>query len=106
MFKLIFAGFATVQSKATKIVAVGDSITEGTCSSDESTHSWPAQLHDILNDEDGYTVQNLGVGGRCMMKNSDWPYWNEQAYQDALNSEADIIILMLGTNDAKSSQWN
>ena len=29
MLKLIFALFATVQSKATKIVAVGDSITEG-----------------------------------------------------------------------------
>ena len=80
MFKLIFAGFATVQSKATKIVAVGDSITEGFCSSDESTHSWPAQLHDILNDENKYTVQNLGVSGRTMMKNGDFPYWNEQAY--------------------------
>ena len=40
------------------------------------------------------------------MKNGDFPYWNEQAYQDALNSEADILILMLGTNDAKNFQWN
>ena len=107
MFKLIFAGLATVLSKATKIVAVGDSITEGQGSSDESTHSWPAQLHDILKDEDKYTVQNLGVRNSTMIKNSgDWSYWNKQAYQDALNSEADIIILMLGSNDAKSSQWN
>jgi acyl-CoA thioesterase I len=101
MFKLISLGFATVEALPTKIVAVGDSITEGACSSDEGTHSWPAQLHNILNDEDKYTVKNLGVSGRTMMKNGDFPYWNEQAYQDALNSEADILILMLGTNDSK-----
>ena len=96
----------TKNAKPKKIVAVGDSITEGVCSSDEATHSWPSQLNDIFNDQDSYSVQNLGVSGRTMMKNGDYPYWNETAYQDALNSEADIMILMLGTNDAKTFQWN
>ena len=59
----------------------------------------------MIND-DNYIVQNLGLGGRTMMKTGDAPYWNEQYYQDALNSEADIIILMLGTNDSKYYQWN
>ena len=40
------------------------------------------------------------------MKTGDYPYWDEQAYQDALDSEADIILLMLGTNDSKYFQWN
>ena len=41
-----------------------------------------------------------------MMKNGDLPYWNEQFYQDALDSNADIIIIMLGTNDSKTFNWN
>ena len=77
MFKSISLGVASVAAKPTKIIAVGDSITEGICSSHEATHSWPAQLKDILNDEEKFTFTNLGVSGRTMMKNGDWPYWNE-----------------------------
>ena len=61
---------------------------------------------DMLKDETKFEVINLGVSGRTMMKTGDFPYWNEQAYQDALNSEADIVIMMLGTNDSKIFQWN
>ena len=50
---------------------------------------------------DRYEVINLGLNGWTMMKKGDFPYLNEQFYQDALNSDADIIILMLGTNDSK-----
>ena len=39
----LFALIASVATK-TKIAAVGDSITEGVCSSDESKHSYPVQL--------------------------------------------------------------
>ena len=41
-----------------------------------------------------------------MMKNGDYPYWNEQAYQDTLASKANYLVLMLGTNDAKTFQYN
>jgi lysophospholipase L1-like esterase len=79
----------------------------GSCSSDESTKSWPAQLFDMLGqDESQYEVYNYGVSGRTMMKTGDNPYWNEEAYQLALSSDADVIFLMLGTNDAKTYQWN
>ena len=106
MFKFLSLGLATVSTKPMKIIAVGDSITEGAMASDESTHSWPAQLQDILKDKDQYVVENYGVSGRTMMKNGDYPYWNEQKYQDALNSEPDKVLIMLGTNDAKTFQWN
>ena len=55
---------------------------------------------------DTIEVINLGVSGRTMMKNGDYPYWNEPQYQQALNSEADVVVLMLGTNDAKTYQWD
>ena len=85
----------------TRIVAVGDSITEGYCSSDNKKMAWPAQLMDMLWDNDKYEVINLGLGGRTMMKKGDLPYWNEPFYQKALTSEADVVVLMLGTNDSK-----
>ena len=61
----------------TRIVAVGDSITDGYLSSDRKTKSWPAQLMNMLYDTSKYEVINLGIGGRTMMKNGDYPYWNE-----------------------------
>ena len=107
MQKLISFGIAGVAvADPIKILAVGDSITAGDCSSDPDTKSWPAQLTDMLNNEEKYNVTNLGLGGRTMMKTGDSPYWNEPEYQQALNANADMIILMLGTNDAKNYQWN
>ena len=88
------------------IIAVGDSITWGYCASDPSATAWPVQLMNMLHDHSKYLVQNLGVSGRTMMKKGDYPYWNEPQYQTAINSNANIVILMLGTNDAKHYQWN
>ena len=83
-----------------RIVAVGDSITWGCEASDPDTKSWPARLMSMLNDTNKYEVVNLGLSGRTMMKDGNMPYWNEKEYQTALNSNADIVILMLGTNDS------
>lgn len=41
-----------------------------------------------------------------MMKKGDQPYWLEPFYQQALDSEANTIILMFGTNDAKTFNWS
>ena len=49
---------------------------------------------------------NLGSDGSTMMKNGDNSYWKDKHYQDVLNSEADIVIMMFGTNDSKIYQWN
>ena len=63
-----------------RIVAVGDSITEGYCSSYPMTKSYPYQLMNMLEDNNKFEVINLGLGGRTMMKTGDLPYWNEHAY--------------------------
>lgn len=97
---------AAKQEGITRIITVGDSITEGMRSSDEKTKAYPVQLQNMLGDKTKYEVINLGVSGRTMMKMGDYPYWKEQAYQEALKSNADIVILMLGTNDSKTFQWN
>ena len=47
----------------------------------------------MLNDDSKYEILNLGLSGRTMQKNGDVPYWDEDGYQEALNSEPDILIL-------------
>ena len=60
----------------------------------------------MLYDYNKYEVVNLGLGGRTMLKNGSCPYWNEPEFKQVLNSDADKILIMLGTNDAKKIQWN
>ena len=85
---------------------VGDSITWGYGSKNPAQDSWPVQFSRILNNDDKYEVLNLGANGRTMMKTGDYPYWKENDYKIALSSKANYLILMLGTNDAKTYQYN
>lgn len=69
---------------------------------------YPHQLQRMLGT--GYEVTNYGVGGQTMFKPShqvgrESSYWNRVQYQMVLNSSADVIVLMLGTNDAKADRW-
>ena len=41
-----------------------------------------------------------------MLKHGDLPYWNEDEFTDALESNARIVIIKLGTNDSKRYNWN
>ena len=64
--------------KVTRIIAVGDSITQGWLKEGvHSDFSYPTRLREMLNDAKKYEVINLGLGGRTMMRTGDLPYWNE-----------------------------
>lgn len=84
-----------------KVACIGDSITQGSGAADGQ--SYPSQLQDMLGDS--WKVGNFGVSGRTLLKKGDYPYWNEQAYQNALKSNPDVVIIMLGTNDTKPQNW-
>ena len=92
---------------ATKVACVGDSITAGYLSS--CGLNYPNQLQALLGKQ--YAVTNYGVGGKTMLKQAHLPagdhasYWNTRQYAAALNSTSDIVVLMLGTNDAKCERW-
>ena len=93
--------------KATKVACVGDSITAGYLSS--CGLNYPNQLQAALGAQ--YAVTNYGVGGRTMLREAHLPsgdrssYWNTTEYAAALSSDSDIVILMLGTNDAMARRW-
>mmetsp|Transcript_64106 Transcript_64106/g.151687 ORF Transcript_64106/g.151687 Transcript_64106/m.151687 type:complete len:307 (-) Transcript_64106:31-951(-) len=80
------------------IGCVGDSITAGVHSSGP-THTWPAQLQQLLGDK--YKVTNLGACGSTMLKQGNSPYWQRPQYKALTAAKWDIVVIMLGTNDAK-----
>ncbi len=88
--------------KAPVVVAcIGDSITEGSGAGEGQ--SYPSQLQAMLGDK--WKVVNYGLGGRTLLQKGDRPYRAEKAYQDALSSAPDVVIIMLGTNDTKPQNW-
>lgn len=120
---LLPAGFVTVSAAETKtIVCVGDSLTAGSGSSNGQTY--PVQLQNLLGSN--YNVINAGLGGRTMGEYTNGNGEGVQyTYGDDVNGDkkptegeeyygngaalqvtkstiasADIVIIMLGTNDA------
>jgi lysophospholipase L1-like esterase len=81
--------------KALRVACVGDSITEGS--------GYPATLRMLLGTN--YTVGNFGVSGSTVSLKSGKPYMNQTAFQKAKAFQPDIVIIMLGTNDASSAAY-
>lgn len=81
-----------------RVACVGDSITQGVGIQNPQKDGYPAKLQEILGSN--WTVQNFGVGGRTMLRKAD-PF----DHRPALESSPDIVIIALGTNDAKTGVW-
>ena len=66
-------------------------------------HTYPGQLQIFLDEAfpGKYAVTNLGACGSTMLKQSNSPYWKRPQYTTLTTNKWDIIIIMLGTNDAK-----
>lgn len=107
-FSLVFP--TTLFSQKTKIACVGNSITEGMGASSGS-YNYPSLLQQNLGTT-GYEVRNFGASGRTLLKQgkefdgSPSSYWTHERYQNALNYQPDIVIIKLGTNDAKNINWS
>jgi lysophospholipase L1-like esterase len=79
-------------AKPIRVACIGDSITEGS--------GYPLKLNLLLGSN--YSVANFGVSGSAVSTNSSKPYLNESRFQDAIDFHPDIVVIMLGTNDANS----
>jgi acyl-CoA thioesterase I len=78
-----------------RVACVGDSITEG--------FGYPIDLGKMLGAN--YSVGNFGVGGSTVLLSSDKPYINQSVMQRAKDFQPDIVVIMLGTNDASPSYY-
>ena len=90
-------------NKPLSVACVGDSITAGTGLSNPAQSSYPAQLHRLHGS--GWQVENFGISGATVTKKGDHPYWHTSAFTPSHNSNPDIVVIMLGTNDAKPDNW-
>ena len=89
-----------------RIACVGDSITEGACSTDGKTY--PAQLQERLGG--AYRVQNFGVSGSTLMSSGLWDgrpyaYRDQPAFEAGCLFNPQIVLFMLGGNDSKTENW-
>lgn len=88
------AGNKPSSPEAIKVACVGDSLTQNTV--------YPLTLWIELGFE-AYNVQNFGVGSTTVSLDSETPYLATPTFQEALDFQPDIVILMIGTNDAQPS---
>lgn len=86
-----------------KVACVGNSITYGYGLNSPYLESYPTQLDTLLGS--GYAVSNFGVSSQTMLKGSNASYWKQSAFTQALALLPDLVVIELGTNDAKDDIW-
>ena len=84
-----------------RVACVGDSITAGYGVT--KGNSYPQQLARMLGDK--WDVKGFGVSGATLLNTGDRPYQKEYICKLAVEFKADVIIVMLGTNDTKPKNW-
>lgn len=88
-----------------KIAAVGDSNTYGAgVFANRDKYSYPAQLQSLLGSR--YKVYNYGVGGSTLLSTSNLPYVKQIEYEESRQLQPDIVLIMLGTNDAAQQNFS
>ena len=78
-----------------RVACVGDSITELT--------NYPEELQSMLGD--GYTTRSFGSSGSTVLLNSYMPYAYQITFAGAKKFLPDIVVIMLGTNDARTDNF-
>jgi lysophospholipase L1-like esterase len=86
-----------------RIACIGNSITWGWGLPNNILQSYPSILQDSLGP--GHVVTNFGAPGAAVIRHAGFPYIATEQYRHALRSAPDTVLLMLGTNDAKSAIW-
>lgn len=73
-----------------RVACIGDSITERS--------GYTIKLRSMLGSN--YSVENFGVSGSTISLDSKLPYMNQVKFLQAKTFDPDVVIIMLGTNDA------
>ncbi|MCW4045358.1 MAG: GDSL-type esterase/lipase family protein [Candidatus Bathyarchaeota archaeon] len=102
-------------SNTLRIACVGDSLTQ---SSGYPYELWkllgssaqytvgnysvtPKNDNGVLHNGTRFAVGNFGAGSTTVLLNTETPYMNTSIFQSALDFQPNIILIMLGTNDAQ-----
>ncbi len=82
----------TKSNNRNRVACIGDSITQIT--------NYPNELQTMLGAN--YLVKNFGVSGSTVLNSTFRPYIQQEAFKKAKEFLPDIVIVMLGTNDANT----
>lgn len=92
------------------IACVGDSITEGMGTSGglKGANAFPSVLQGLLNKTGvaNYKVENYGKSATTALVKGDRPYKQSAEYKMSKQSKPDVVIICLGANDSKATNWN
>lgn len=92
-------GFTLTAKSYRDIACVGDSLTYG--------HAWPTEAYPVYLQQamgNDFKIGNFGLNGASITGLNPTlyiKYSEEQEYTDSIDFDADVVVLMLGTNDAK-----
>lgn len=104
-YLIILVSFSTILISCQpeiKVACIGDSITNGGGKNQSSFY--PTQLDILLGD--GFQVLNCGESGATMQSDGNKPYWYQKDLHNVFVYMPDIVVIMLGTNDSKTNNWN
>lgn len=104
MSDVMYPEVMTIGSGAIKVATVGDSLTYGYGLENREHEAYPSILAEKLGSH--YQVSNFGLSGRSLQSGSDYPYLQEKNGQLSLESEAAIVIIMIGSNDSRPLYWD
>ncbi|MBF0776943.1 esterase [Streptococcus azizii] len=104
MSDVMYPEVMTIGSGAIKVATVGDSLTYGYGLENREHEAYPSILAEKLGSH--YQVSNFGLSGRSLQSSSDYPYLQEKNGQLSLESEAAIVIIMIGSNDSRPLYWD
>lgn len=102
---IIFVSISTILISCQteiKVACIGDSITNGRGKNQSSFY--PVQLDSMLGE--GYQVLNCGESGATMQRDGNKPFWFQKDFHNVFVYTPDIVVIMLGTNDSKTNNWN
>ncbi len=95
---------APFQGPSFTVACVGDSLTEGLMTEDPAAQSYPSVMAGLTEGGIRFITENYGLSGACVDPDDSYlfalPYTGTAQYADSVKTGAEIVLLMLGTNDA------
>jgi acyl-CoA thioesterase-1 len=99
----VIAALFVLAQTTIKVACVGASITVGVGTLNPSIQSYPAQLQRMLGST--YQIGNFGHSGATLARTGDLPYWSVAEFKAAQEFAPNIVVIQLGTNDARPMNW-
>ena len=96
----------TADQQKLKVACIGDELTFGTAVENREDNCYPVQLQKYMEQaEKKYRIGNFGVEGAAVQKKSKKPYTKEERYESSTEYKANLVVIMLGTNDTTEENW-